>query len=318
MAEIPIPRKRLKTEVGFPAEPSSDDSGRRVSKRQQELKELRTLACGLLSPEELLAGRKGGYGGAGGYGPSRSGLHLDTAKSFDFEECGHDGFDRGVEHEAGHCLVCVVTVLTLCTCLHPIKSASACPPVYLFVFLLVCCLAILLSSHVTIWPSSYPASHPSIRPSVHLHYTSMRLSILHLSVDLPCVEHIYLYSVSPCCKISLCQRRGKLRSASVQAVAARLEAGSKGPKAGGDWTSHAGGCGGRLDARHVLCPRVVLCMNLLRGQSESYLQQVKQKLSGTAKTSTAHVAHSKPDQPATSNVGTRLATQGHGGALSAW
>ncbi|CAE7834123.1 unnamed protein product [Symbiodinium microadriaticum] len=78
-------------------------------------------------------------------------------------------------------------------------------------------------------------------------------------------------------------------SASVQAVAARLEAGSKGPKAGGDWTSHAGGCG---------------------GQSESYLQQVKQKLSGTAKTSTAHVAHSKPDQPATSNVGTRLATQG--------
>ena len=52
MAEIPIPRKRLKTEVDFPAEPSSDDSGRRVSKRQQELKELRTLACGLLSPEE--------------------------------------------------------------------------------------------------------------------------------------------------------------------------------------------------------------------------------------------------------------------------
>ncbi|CAE7779972.1 unnamed protein product [Symbiodinium sp. CCMP2456] len=77
-------------------------------------------------------------------------------------------------------------------------------------------------------------------------------------------------------------------SASVQAVAARLEAGSKGPTAGGDWTSHAGGCG---------------------GQPESYLQQVKQKLSGTAKTSTAHVTHSQPD-PATSSVGTRVATQG--------
>ena len=78
----------------------------------------------------------------------------------------------------------------------------------------------------------------------------------------------------------------------------------------------AAGAAWKQDTSSVLA--LFLCMNLLRGQSESYLQQVKQKLSGTAKTSTAHVTHSQPDQPATSNVGTRLATQGHGGALSAW
>ena len=159
--------------------------------------------------------------------------------------------------------ICVY--ILYCTCLHICVCLSAYLTFYL-VFLSA--LAVLLSSILGIWPSNYLSSHLSIYPSVI--YTSIRLSILHLSHYLPCAEHVSAFCFSlhmhthlqpflKICAYTFASIRAKLRSASVQAVAARLEAGSKGPTAsGGDWTSNAG-CGGRLDARHVFCALLVSC-----------------------------------------------------------